>query len=179
MMATMFRNNNMRAYDGPYMPKNEVGYLCSTQEARALSVAEIDGRAIKEIKKTVGHTGGYDFIELLPGVHVIKVVGGTDSGRLSVFTGMSSWRLTIEGEWLLKFTVEPGHLYLIDLEIREKEKKYKEKVDVDKHEGSYYSISSVFVREGKTKEIISEVVEKKELKEKSPHLGLNFLNDDF
>jgi len=165
MMATMFRHNNMRAYEGPYMPKNEVGYLCNTQEARALSVVEIDSRAIKEIKKTAGRTGEYDFIELLPGEHIIKVVGGTDSGRFMVFTGMSSWKLTVEGEWLLKFTVEPGHLYLIDLEIREKEKKYKEKVDVDKHEGSYYSISSVFVREGKTKKIVSELVEKKELKE--------------
>jgi len=161
MMATMFRHNNMRAYDGPYMPKNEVGYLCNTQEARALSVAEIDGRAIKEIKDKVGHTGGHYFIELLPGVHNIKVVGGADSGGFIVFSGMSSWRLSVEGEWLLKFTVEPGHLYLIDLEIREKGKKYKEKVDVDKHEGSYYSISSVFVREGKTKKIVSEKVEKK------------------
>lgn len=161
MIATMFRHNNVRAYDGPYMPKNEVGYLSNTQEARALSVAEIDGRAIKEIKKTVGHTGGYDFIELLPGVHIIKVAGGTDSGRFMVFAGMSSWRLTVEGEWLLKFTVEPGHLYLIDLEIREKEKKHKEKVDVDEHEGSYYSISSVFVIEGKTKKIVSEKVEKR------------------
>ena len=50
-MATLLRTNNLKAYDGPALPKGEVGYLSCATEARALEIAEIDGRAVKEIKR--------------------------------------------------------------------------------------------------------------------------------
>jgi len=156
-MATVLRSNNLRAYDGPYLPKDKVGYLFKTSDARAIQVAEIDGRAIEEIKDAIGYTGESGFIELLPGEHIIKVIGRTDRGRALPFSEASWWTVSIEGEWLLKFSVEPGHVYFIDLKMGK-----ATKVSRSKYAPSYKKISTVFIKEKKTKKIVSQAVEDKQ-----------------
>ena len=155
-MATVLRSNNLRAYDGPYLPKDKVGYLSKTSEARAIQIAKVDGRAIEEIKDEKDYTGEPGFIELLPGEHIIKVTGRTDSGRALPFSEVSWWTVSVEGEWMLRFSVEPGQVYLIDLKIGKA-------IDVsrNRYAPSYYKISTVFIKEKKTKKIVSQAVEDK------------------
>ncbi len=150
-MATVVRDNNFRTYEGPPLPKNKVAFLCKTPEVRALKIVELDGRKIQEIKEAVGFIGMSDVLELLPGEHIIKIVGGTDSGTSLPVSDMSRWSYSIGGEWKMKFSVEPGHVYLLDLKIGESSKK--------KYVGSSYSVSSLFIQDGKTKKIVSEIME--------------------
>ena len=76
----------------------------------------------KEIKEAAGFTGMSDVLELLPGEHVIKIIGGTDSGTSLPVSDMSRWSYSIGGEWKMKFSVEPGHVYLLDLKVGSREK---------------------------------------------------------
>ena len=154
-MATLLRSNNLRTYDGPVLAKNEVGYLTCATEARALEIAEIDGRAVKEIKDAGGHSGDYDFIELLPGAHTIKVVGSTNHSKALPTSGVTWWTVSLEGKIVLEFTVEPGHIYLVDIEIGE-----KKEINTDKYKDSNRTIS-IFIRDRKSKKIVSEEVENK------------------
>jgi hypothetical protein len=158
-MATLLRTNNLRAYDGPVLPKDEVGYLSCTTEARALEIAEIDGLAVKEIKDAAGYSGDLNFVELLPGMHTIKVVGRTNSAKAIPTSGVIWWTVSFEGQVVLEFSVEPGHVYLVDLEVKE-----KKGINTDSYQGSNRVIS-IFIRDGKSKMIVSKEVEnKKEIK---------------
>jgi hypothetical protein len=153
-MATTIRYNNLRTYDGPRLPKNEVGFLCKTPEVRALKIIELDGRKIKEIKEAAGFTGMSDVMELLPGEHVIKIIGGADSGTSLPVSDMSRWSYSISGEWKMKFSVEPGHVYLLDLKVGARKKS-----PTEKYADSSYTVSSLFIRDGRTKKIVSEIIE--------------------
>lgn len=158
-IAILLRTNNLRAYNGPALPKDEVGYLSRATEARALEIAKIDGRAVKEIKDTAGHSGDFNFVELLPGMHTIKVVGRTDSAKAIPTSGVTWWTVSFEGQVELEFTVEPGHVYHVDLEVRE-----KKGITTDRYKGSNRVIS-IFVRDKKSKMIVSKEVEnEKEIK---------------
>jgi hypothetical protein len=158
-MATLLRTNNLRAYDGPVLPKDEVGYLSCATEARALEIAEIDGLAVKEIKDAAGYSGDLNFVELLPGMHTIKVVGRTNSAKAIPTSGVIWWTVSFEGQVVLEFSVEPGHVYLVDLEVKE-----KKGINTDSYQGSNRVIS-IFIRDGKSKMIVSKEVEnKKEIK---------------
>jgi hypothetical protein len=152
--ATIIRDNNLKTYDGDRLPKNEVGFLCKSPEVRALEIFELDGRKIQEIKEATGFTGRSDVLELLPGEHVIRIIGGTDSGASLPVSDMTRWSYSIGGEWKMKFSVEPGHVYLLDLKVGAREKRPKEK----KAESSY-TVSSLFIRDGRTKKIVSEILE--------------------
>ena len=158
-MATLLRTNNLRAYDGPVLPKDEVGYLSCATEARALEIAEIDGLAVKEIKDAAGYSGDLNFVELFPGMHTIKVVGRTNSAKAIPTSGVIWWTVSFEGQVVLEFSVEPGHVYLVDLEVKE-----KKGINTDSYQGSNRVIS-IFVRDRKSKMIVSKEVEnKKEIK---------------
>jgi len=154
-MASLLRTNNLRAYNGPVLSKDEVGYLSFSTEARALEIAEIDGRAVKEIKDAAGHSGDFSFVELLPGMHTIKVVGRTDSAKAIPTSGVTWWTVSFEGQAVLEFSVEPGHFYLVDLEVKE-----NKGINKDRYKGSNRVIS-VFVRDKKSKMIVSKEVENK------------------
>lgn len=157
-MATLLRTNNLRAYDGPVLPKDEVGYLSRATEARALEISEIDGRAVKEIKDAAGHSGDFNFAELLPGMHTIKVVGRTESAKAIPTSGVTWWTVSFEGQVVLEFTVEPGRVYLVDLEVTE-----RKGINTDRFKGSNRVIS-IFVRDKKSKMIVSKEVENKQEK---------------
>ncbi len=152
-MATLLRSNNLRTYEGRALAKNEVGFLTCAAEARALEIAEIDGQTVKEIKEAAGYSGGYDFIELLPGVHTIKVVGSTNQSKALPTSGVTWWTVSLEGEIVLEFTVEPGRVYLVDVEIGK-----KKEINADKYKDSNRTIS-IFIRDKKSKKIVSEEVE--------------------
>lgn len=152
-MATIIRDNNLPTYDGPRLPKKEVGFLCKTPEVRALRIIELDGRKIEEIKEAAGFTGMSDVLELIPGEHVIKIIGGTDSGTSLPVSDMSRWSYSISGEWKMKFTVEPGHVYLLDLKIGA-----REKTTPEKHAGSSHTVT-LFIKDGRTKKIVSEIID--------------------
>jgi len=152
--ATIIRDNNLRTYDGPKLPKNKIGFLCKTPEVRALKIIELDGRKIQEIKEATGFTGGSDVLELLPGEHVIKIVGGTDSGGSLPVSDIFQWSHSIGGEWKMRFSVESGHVYLLDLKVGARGKRPEEKYGV-----SSYTVSSLFIRDGRTKKIVSEIIE--------------------
>ena len=154
-MATLFRSNNLRAYDGQALTKNEVGYLTCAAEARALEIAEIDGKTVEEIKEAAGYSGDYDFIELLPGVHTAKVIGSTNQSKALPTSGVTWWTVSLEGKIELEFTVEPGHVYLLDIEIGE-----KKEINTDKYKDSNRTIS-IFIRDKKSKRTVSQEVENK------------------
>ena len=153
-MATTIRYNNLRTYDGPKLPKDEVGFLCKTPEVRALKIIELDGRKIKEIKEAAGFTGMSDVLELLPGEHLIKIIGGTDSGTSLPVSDMFKWSHSIWGEWKMKFSVEPGHVYLLDLKVGTREKS-----PTEKYADSSYTVTYLFIKDGRTKKIVSEIIE--------------------
>ncbi len=152
--ATIIRDNNLRTYGGPRLPKTKIGFLCKTPEVRALKIIELDGRKIQEIKEATGFTGESDVLELLPGEHVIKIMGGTDSGGSLPVSDMFQWSHSIGGEWKMRFSVEAGHVYLLDLKVGAGKKKPEERYGV-----SSYTVSSLFIRDGRTKKIISEIIE--------------------
>ncbi len=132
-------SKDLLVYEGPPIPKKEVGMLGS--ETTALLFAEIDGRTIAEIKKGANLERNIKLIQLLPGEHTIKIVGTS--------VGDSQSYLSISGTWLLRFKVEPGHIYNLGYE--------KTGTDPTHPMRSYVS---VFIRDADTKEIVSEVVKK-------------------
>jgi hypothetical protein len=149
-MSIINQENNLRTYDVPVLSKNEVGFLCKTPEVRALEIIEIDGRKIQEIKETTGFTGRPDVLELLPGKHAIKIIGGTENGR----TLAHRWNYAIGGEWSMEFFVEPGHIYLLYLKTGVKEADRK-----GKNIYSSRKVSTPFIRDKNTKKIVSKTIE--------------------
>ncbi len=149
-MSTINRGNNLRTYNGPMLSKNKVGFLCKTPEVHALEIIELDGGNIQEIKETAGFTGRSDVLELLPGKHAIKIIGGTDNGRTLAYR----WSYSIGGEWKMEFSVEPGHVYLLCLKTGVKERGAE-----GKNIYSSGKVSTLFIRDTKTKKIVSEIIE--------------------
>jgi hypothetical protein len=149
-MSIIDRENNLRTYDGPVLSKNEVGFLCKTPEVHALEILELDGRKIQEIKETTGSTGRPDVLELLPGKHSIKIIGGTDNGRTLAYR----WSYSIGGEWKMEFFVEPGHVYLLNLKTG-----VKERGPEGKNIYSSRKASTLFTIDARTKKIVSEIIE--------------------
>ncbi len=149
--ATTLRSSNLRVYEGTAREKGEVGYLkCSASE---LEIAEVDGRLLKELQAQYGDGGEYSYLELLPGHHRVLVKGRTfDTTQRRFHTDLTvdiaSYTHATTGESTLKFTVEAGHVYLIDTEI--------EKVDGVPDAGSASHILRIFIKDAQTKRIIAE-----------------------
>jgi hypothetical protein len=149
--ATSLRSSNLRVYEGTAREKGEVGYLkCSASE---LEIAEVDGRPLKELQAKYGDGGEYSYLELLPGQHSVKVAGSSfDTSQKRFHTDftidIASYTHATTGESTLKFTVEAGHVYLIDSEI--------EKADKVADAGSASHVFRIFIKDAQTKRIIAE-----------------------
>jgi len=127
----------LHVYEGPHLSKKKVGIYYST---RSITVKEIDGRKLREIKDAVGykskaktpeeHKLEVSIFYFLPGEHTIRV----------------DFETTVEfrGEWFLKFSVEPGHTY----------KTVFVKKDADSGEWK----SGVYIKDLSTGKIVSEVI---------------------
>ena len=139
------------AYEGPPKQKNELGSLhYGSEETLALHIAEIDGKKVIDILEAAGFNSEkdrYSGFYLLPGEHTIKVVGSSYRTPWVRQTRMSAYA---SGTWWLKFTVEPGHKYLIDYKVLKKIK------------GTSKSAISVVVKDSASKKIVSEKTEEKE-----------------
>lgn len=154
-MATLLRTNNLKTYDGAHLPKNEVGYLkCSIRE---LEIIQLDGKSIKTIKTETGYSGEFSYIELIPGEHVVEVAGSTFTTKhrrmhTNLTVDIASWTVSMRGESSLNFIVEPGHFYLIDMEIKKKKNTEKEKP-----KGTEYAVT-LFIKDVTSKQIVCEIV---------------------
>jgi hypothetical protein len=149
--ATTLRSNNLRAYAGPVLQKGEVGYLACL--ASDLEIAEVDGKPLKEIQAEYGYEGEYSYVELLPGPHSVQVVGSTFTTTQRRFhtdftVDIASYTRATTGESTLRFTVEAGHVYLIETKI--------EKVDKAGDAGRASHILRIFIKDAQTKQIITE-----------------------
>ena len=83
-----------------------------------------------------------------------------DEDRAEIFMtkstcGVTWWTVSFEGQAVLEFSVEPGHFYLVDLEVKE-----NKGINKDRYKCSNRVIS-VFVRDKKSKMIVSKEVENK------------------
>ena len=157
-MATAFRTNNLRMYQGPVLPKGEVGYLIRPTNAEALRIVEVDDVTVTEIKKAAGFENEYKAIELLPGKHTVKVIGERQQGRATI-SMIARWSFEISGEWILEFDAEAGHVYILDLKIGKKKEVVKDGRGYAS-EGSYYTIRSVFIADAQTDMIVSRETNK-------------------
>ncbi|MFC2168026.1 hypothetical protein ACFLRW_03505 [Acidobacteriota bacterium] len=136
---------NLRVYEGPAHPKEQVGTL---KRVIAMRIDEIDGLTYEEIKE-LSNFESYTFAsnpvfpawELLPGKHILKV-----SGESSPHPGLilkdeeSFWRdqeeytiktktyrsglrefFHIKGVWEIEFTIISGQKYELQYELKEEE----------------------------------------------------------
>ena len=150
-IATSFRSNNLRAYEGTLLPKNAVGYLfCASNN---LKIAKINDTTFEHLKSQNNQEGSFTYIELLPGNHKVVTKGSTfNTSQRGFHTDLtidiSSQTVFMSGESELCFTVEPGHVYVIDGKIMKNKNKGAA--------GSSY-LFSVFIKDTSTKEIVSRV----------------------
>lgn len=139
----------LHVYEGPHLSKKKVGiYYCT----RSIKVKEIDGKKLSEIMDAVryetkaepnedGEVAVYVFY-FLPGEHTLQVDFKTE--------------VEYRGEWLLKFSVEAGHIY--------------ETVFVKKDADAGEWISGVYIKDLSIGKIVSEVIKEEEGEEKNPFL---------
>lgn len=125
----------VKTYDGPELPESVVGQIVYDHKAPGLLIKAIDGKYYREILDAVG----FDFSEnnlrgyaLLPGEHIIKVVGLGDIGR----------RVSIVGEWSFELLIESGHKYILSYRIGKIIK------------GTQWHYVDVFFKDTRNKEII-------------------------
>jgi len=149
--ATSLRSSNLRVYEGAAREKGEVGYLkCLASE---LEIAGIDGRPLKDLQAKYGDEGEYSYLELLPGPHSVKVVGSSfDTTQKGFHTDLTvdiaSYTVVNTGESTLSFTVEAGHVYLIDTKM--------EKIRDSGETGEVSHQLRIFIMDAQTRQVITE-----------------------
>lgn len=125
-IATTQRNSNLRAYPGPLLPKDSVGFLaCANSD---LEIAEIDSVPINQLKTRTRYEGSFNYVELLLGEHAVLVKGSTfhtvhRGVHPNLTIDISSHTLSLIGESRLCFVVEPGHVYVINFKITKNQSK--------------------------------------------------------
>ena len=151
-VATTLRTNNLKTYPGSLKPKDSVGYL--TSASNELTISEIDGITVKQLKEQTKHEGEFSYLELLPGEHTILVGGSTfHTSRRGFHTNLtvdvSSVTRSMQGTAELSFMVEAGHVYDIKSKITKSKKKEGESLSV--------SILTIYIKDVITGDIVCQV----------------------
>jgi len=150
-VATTLRSNNLRAYEGSPRPKDSVGYLfCASDN---LDIIRIDSTTVRQLKSRANQEGSFAYVELLPGAHTIVTKGSTFNTSQRRFhpnqtVDIASQTVFMRGESELSFTVEPGHMYVIDAKITKNK---------TKGAASSSHLITIFIKDTSIKETVSRV----------------------
>jgi len=136
-----FPPNTLHFYEGPPLPKEQVGVL--SHYWKVLRIEEVDGKTFAEIlrmnkKKAVtisppffGKSAYTQTIAMLPGEHIVKLggyPGNNKEVRINprlIDGGITKIRdergdsAAFFGEWTLKISVEPGQKYTLGYDEKE------------------------------------------------------------